>query len=136
MSKGRLQSIDLKFLAWLFASLLYVSDLIALIKGRDNYVFYPLATFRCLILSDVSARMFRFPSALRIDCQQDDSTDSDTIRVESSTFTSSLFRCLAVFFAKCLANLLPARRLEWERHDSTRFASIVNIYDESLAVLL
>ena len=56
-----------------------VSDLHFFIKERDKDVIYPLVTFRSLILSDLSARMFRFPSALRIDCQQDDSTDSDTI---------------------------------------------------------
>ena len=47
---------------------------------------YPLATFCRLIFWDVSARMSYggFPSIPKIHCQQDDSTENDTIRLDSS----------------------------------------------------
>ena len=64
--------------------LLYVSDLHRFIKGTRQVCvlsFGHLSSFNIIIRICQSVS---FLSVLRIDCQQDDSTDSDAIRVDSS----------------------------------------------------
>ena len=93
MSKGRLQAIDLRLLAWLFAS-----DLHYFIKERDKYMFYPLASFRC---STYPPGCF----VIQVPCESTASMTTrlkatrgfESVRVELSTFTTSLSRCLAVW---------------------------------------
>ena len=64
--------------------LLYVSDLHRFIKGTRQVCvlsFGHLSSFNIIIRICQSVSIL---SVLRIDCQQDDSTDSDAIRVDSS----------------------------------------------------